>query len=143
MLSLDRVRESHKMLRSYVSDKEAPELHRYKILYETFDCKKADLHARFQAHRQAIRQRAFEEGVKAMNGTLVGAPSVEIAQAPPFADREVAEKAIAAAARKGGDAIAVQLAEPDPVTGSRIDPQTGQRRLVWLVGALVDTEKSF
>lgn len=58
-----------------------------------------------------------------------------------LADRQAAEALIAMKVEAGGPALAVRFAQPDPVTGLRIDPATNERRTEWLFGAKLGPEQ--
>jgi hypothetical protein len=105
---------------------------RYTFVTETFDCSKTDLPKKLEAHKLDLK---FKNGGDAPAGTLAATNGLSINGVNTFAIRSAAEQAIAVRAFPGGEALAVRLAEPHPDTGSAIDHQTGERRMVWLVGA--------
>lgn len=111
----------------------------YKTVFAIFPpSSEDDLRSSFVSHQ-------FTEKMKRMSGSGSGgrrsgpgidaAKGLDINPVHIFADRQVAEAAIQAKAERGGKAIAVRIVQRDPETQMLIDPATGQRRTVWLVGA--------
>ena len=104
----------------------------YTFVTETFDCTKRDLPDMFEAYKLDLR---FRNGGDAPAGTLAATTGLTINAVNTFTIRSVAEEAISVRAFPGGEALAVRLAQADPETGSAINHATGERRMVWLVGA--------
>jgi hypothetical protein len=105
-----------------------------KFTCTTFACSGADLPAQFARRQIDIQDNGGRNHPEA---GLVDAKGVKISNASVFAEgaEEVALATLKAIAVPGGPAVAVRIAQPDPETGCRINLNTGERRLVWLVGA--------
>jgi hypothetical protein len=106
----------------------------HKFVTDIFHCPRKDLQDMFHAYQI---EAMFRNGGEPPAGSLSAANGVAILDLPPFSMPDVAERALLENTKPGGQAGAVQLAMPDPKTGSPLDPRTGERRMVWLVGARV------
>jgi hypothetical protein len=106
----------------------------YRFVTDIFHCPRTDLQDMFHAYQI---EAMFRNGGNPPAGSLAAAQGLIILDLPPFSMPDVAERALLENVSPGGKAGAVQLAMPDPSTGSPLDPRTGERRMVWLVGARV------
>lgn len=105
----------------------------YKAIFQTFpNCTEDELRTTFSKFQF---NTILNNESAARGSSLASAKGIDINPVHTFADRRIAEGVIQQRAERGGCAIAVKLAERDPETGSVIDPATGERRMVWLVGA--------
>lgn len=101
----------------------------YKTIFEVFECDKPEeLSRKFIDYKIA---RQFKGGESAVRGTVAEANGILVSETE-YGDPEIAGDLIRLKAEPEGSALAVR------VTG--IDPRTGVRRKVWLVGAKVREE---
>ena len=105
----------------------------YKPIFAVFPpCSEEELRSAFAQYQfKAI----LEDESNARGSSLAAAKGLEINPVHTFADRQVAETLIQTNAKRGGPAVAVRLVQRDPQTQMLIVPETGERRVVWLVGA--------